>query len=67
MTSGVRHPLGARALAKNQHEPVEKEAGDQLLAQVDHHVPEGPGDEPGRGLADKTAWPQRSELLAKHL
>ena len=47
MTSGVRHHLGARALAKNQHEPVEKEAGDQLLAQVDH----------GRGLADMTAWP----------
>jgi len=32
MTRGVRHPPGARALAKKQQEPVENEADDQRLA-----------------------------------
>ena len=44
MTTGVRHRLGARALAENQYELVKDEAGDQPLAQEDY----------GHGLADST-------------
>ena len=60
MTTGVRHHLGARALAWSQRELVEDEAGDQLLAQEDYWT--RPRGERGPSLSLWTHGETGSEL-----
>ena len=65
MTRGVRHHLGARALAKNQHELVEdEEPVISFLPKKSMDMAARPV--PSRRAPGERAQPQRSELLAKH-